>query len=47
MAALKPHLHLLADKFYNAPDTEMDFTEQGGLMWGSNAVGKLVKGAKA
>jgi len=45
MAALKPEFHLRADRFYNAPDTEMDFTEQGGLMWGSNAVGKLVKGA--
>ncbi len=42
--ALKPEFHLRADRFYNAPDTEMDFTEQGGLMWGTNAVGKLVKG---
>ncbi|MDP4032736.1 MAG: hypothetical protein Q8P60_07795, partial [Pseudorhodobacter sp.] len=39
--------HLRADRFYNAPDTEMDFTEQGGLMWGTTAVGKLVKGAEA
>ncbi len=45
LAALRPELHLRADRFYNAPDTEMDFTEQGGLMWGSSAVGKLVKGA--
>ena len=44
-AALAPHFHLLADRFYNAPDTEIDFTEQGGLMWGDAAVGKLVKGA--
>jgi ATP-dependent RNA helicase SUPV3L1/SUV3 len=44
--ALKPEFHLRADRFYNAPDTELDFTEQGGLMWGSNAVGKLVKGAE-
>ncbi len=44
--ALKPEFHLRADKFYNAPDTEMDFTEQGGLMWGTLAVGKLVKGAE-
>ena len=43
--ALKPHWHLMADKFYNAPDTEIDFTEQGGLMWGEKAVGKLVSGA--
>jgi ATP-dependent RNA helicase SUPV3L1/SUV3 len=45
--ALKPEFHLRADRFYNAPDTEMDFTEQGGLMWGTTAVGKLVKGADA
>lgn len=45
--ALKPEFHLRADRFYNAPDTEMDFTEQGGLMWGTTAVGKLVKGAEA
>ncbi len=43
--ALKPEFHLRADRFYNAPDTEMDYTEQGGLMWGNQAVGKLVKGA--
>ena len=46
MAALRPELHLRADRFYNAPDTEMDFTTQGGLMWGNFAVGKLVKGAE-
>ncbi|MCV2881443.1 helicase-related protein [Actibacterium sp. XHP0104] len=46
MAALKPEFHLRADRFYNAPDTELDFTEQGGLMWGENAVGKLVAGAE-
>ena len=43
--ALRPEFSLRADRFYNAPDTEMDFTEQGGLMWGNSAVGKLVKGA--
>ncbi|KEO60974.1 helicase-related protein [Thioclava indica] len=42
--ALAPEFNLRADRFYNAPDTEMDFTEQGGLMWGTTAVGKLVKG---
>ncbi len=42
--ALKPEFHLRADRFYNAPDTELDFTEQGGLMWGTTAVGKLLKG---
>ncbi|WP_128513816.1 helicase-related protein [Tabrizicola thermarum] len=44
LQALKPEFHLRADRFYNAPDTELDFTEQGGLMWGTHAVGKLVKG---
>lgn len=46
LAALAPHFHLRADRFYNAPDTELDFTEQGGLMWGESAIGKLVKGAE-
>ncbi|WP_137701409.1 helicase-related protein [Marimonas lutisalis] len=46
MQALAPHFHLRADRFYNAPDTELDFTEQGGLMWGEHAVGKLVAGAE-
>ncbi|MEL6450784.1 MAG: helicase-related protein [Pseudomonadota bacterium] len=47
LQALAPHFHLRADRFYNAPDTEIDFTEQGGLMWGASAVGKLVAGADA
>ncbi|MEL6169337.1 MAG: helicase-related protein [Pseudomonadota bacterium] len=47
LAALKPEFHLRADRFYNSPDTEIDFTEQGGLMWGEHAVGKLVAGADA
>ena len=42
--ALVSHFNLLADRFYNAPDPEIDFTEQGGLMWGDHAVGKLVPG---
>ena len=45
--ALAPHFHLRADRFYNAPDTEIDFTEQGGLMWGTEALGKLTAGADA
>ena len=44
LAALRPEFHLRADRFYNAPDTEFDVTEQGGLMWGDQAIGKLVKG---
>jgi ATP-dependent RNA helicase SUPV3L1/SUV3 len=47
IAALAPVLSLKADRFYNAPDTEIDVTEQGGLMWGEFAVGKLVTGADA
>ncbi len=47
LQALAPHFHLRADRFYNAPDTEIDFTEQGGLMWGDQAVGKLVAGPEA
>lgn len=46
-AALKPQFHLQADRFYNAPDTEMDITEQGGLMWGTHAIGRLAPGADA
>ena len=42
---LAPQLSLRADRFYNAPDTEMDFTEQGGLMWGQAAVGRITSGA--
>ena len=45
LQALKPEFSLRADRFYNAPDTEFDFTEQGGLMWGASAVGKLTAGA--
>jgi ATP-dependent RNA helicase SUPV3L1/SUV3 len=47
VAALAPALSLRADKFYNAPDPEIDVTEQGGLMWGEYAVGKLVPGPDA
>ncbi|MEL7300219.1 MAG: helicase-related protein [Pseudomonadota bacterium] len=45
LQALAPKFHLMTDRFYNAPDTEIDFTEQGGLMWGDQAVGKLVQGS--
>ncbi|MEJ6394114.1 helicase-related protein [Gymnodinialimonas sp. 2305UL16-5] len=47
LAALRPEFHLRADRMYNAPDTEFDLTEQGGLMWGDSAVGKLVAGDEA
>ncbi|MEX0365389.1 MAG: helicase-related protein, partial [Ruegeria sp.] len=42
LQALAPQFHLRAARFYNAPDSEIDFTDQGGLMWGEYAVGKLV-----
>ena len=45
ISALQPAFNLRADKFYNAPDTEFDITDQGGLMWGDAAVGKVIKGA--
>jgi ATP-dependent RNA helicase SUPV3L1/SUV3 len=47
LQALAPEFQLRADRMYNSPDTEFDFTEQGGLMWGSSAVGKLIKGSEA
>ncbi len=47
VAALAPVLSLRADRFYNAPDTEIDVTEQGGLMWGEHAVGRLTAGQDA
>ena len=47
VAALAPVLSLRADRFYNAPDTEIDVTEQGGLMWGEHAVGRLAAGPDA
>ncbi|MGR3434539.1 MAG: helicase-related protein [Shimia sp.] len=47
VAALTPQFHLQSDRMYNAPDTEFDVTEQGGLMWGQHAVGKLVAGPEA
>ena len=44
LQALLPHFNLKADKFYNVPDTEIDFTDQGGLMWGDQAIGKMIAG---
>jgi ATP-dependent RNA helicase SUPV3L1/SUV3 len=39
MAALAPEFHLRADRLYNAPDTAFEMTEEGGLLWGEQAVG--------
>ena len=47
VAALAPQFHLRADRFYNSPDTEIDFTDQGGMMWGDAAVGKIIAGDDA
>ena len=41
---LAPEFALRANRLYNAPNTEFDLTEQGGLMWGENSVGKLLRG---
>ncbi len=41
IAALEPEFHLRSARFYNAPDTEIDFTEQGGLMWGEYGCGEI------
>jgi ATP-dependent RNA helicase SUPV3L1/SUV3 len=47
MAALRPEFHLRADRLYNAPDTAFEMTEEGGLFWGEQAVGRLVAGPEA
>jgi len=42
--ALAPEFRLLADRFYNAPDTAVDFTDQGDLVWDGKTVGRLSAG---
>ena len=44
LAALQAEFGRRADKLYISPDTELEVTEQGGLMWGADAVGRLEKG---
>ncbi len=44
LAALQAEFARRADKFYVSPDTEIEVTEQGGLMWGTDAIGRLEKG---
>ena len=46
-AALQVEFARRADKLYISPDTELEVTEQGGLMWGSDAIGRLEKGDSA
>ncbi len=41
---LAPEFAVRASRFLNAPNSELGLTEQGGLMWGEFAVGKLVAG---
>jgi len=47
LSALQAEFAKRADKLYLSPDTEIDVTEQGGLMWGTDAVGKVGKGDSA
>jgi ATP-dependent RNA helicase SUPV3L1/SUV3 len=44
LAALQAEFSRRADKLYLSPDTELEVTDQGGLMWGSDAIGRLEKG---
>ncbi|MEM9781365.1 MAG: helicase-related protein [Pseudomonadota bacterium] len=44
LAALQAEFGRRADKLYNAPDGEIALTEQGALMWGTDAIGRLEKG---
>ena len=46
-AALQAEFARRADKLYISPDTELEVTEQGGLMWGADAIGRLEKGDSA
>jgi ATP-dependent RNA helicase SUPV3L1/SUV3 len=42
--ALQAELARRADRLYLAPDTAIEMTEQGGLVWDEAAIGRLVKG---
>ena len=44
VSALQTEFARRADKLYLSPDTEIDLTDQGGLMWGTDAIGVLEKG---
>ena len=43
-AALQAEFARRADKLYLSPDGEIDVTDQGGLMWGTDAIGRVAKG---
>ncbi len=44
LSALGAELARRADKLYLSPDSEIDLTDQGGLMWGTDAIGRVSKG---
>src|SRR5690625_4985605 len=47
LASLGAELSRRADKLYLSPDSEIDVTDQGGLMWGTDAIGRLSPGDDA
>ncbi len=44
IAALESEFYLRSMRLYNAPDTDISFTEKGDLVWGNHAIGKIVSG---
>jgi len=42
--ALQAEFARRADKLYLSPDGEIDVTDQGGLMWGTDAIGRVISG---
>jgi ATP-dependent RNA helicase SUPV3L1/SUV3 len=44
IAALETEFYLRSTRLYNAPDTDISFTEKGVLVWGDHAIGKIVPG---
>ncbi|MEM6548109.1 MAG: helicase-related protein [Pseudomonadota bacterium] len=47
LGALQAELSRRADKLYLSPDSEIDVTDQGGLIWGKDIIGRLEKGDSA
>ncbi len=47
LSAVGDELSRRADKLYLSPDGEIDLTDQGGFMWGTDAVGRVSKGDDA
>ncbi len=44
IAALESEFYLRSTRLYNAPDTDIVFTEKGDLIWGDHVIGKIVSG---